>query len=77
MTNSELKLAEICASQIKQIGISELFLDAMVSGNESEAMTIIEIAAAEWQRKINKIQTICLTKPGASRVIADIVMDTI
>ena len=77
MTNTERKLAKIIASQISQAGLSEEFKNAFLAENTNDVQEMIEIGSKMWSDKIEKIQSIYLTRDGAKSAMNQKVLSII
>lgn len=72
-TKEEIRLASIYAEQMKKIGIDSQFCKAVESGDSEFVNDAIEVAAAEWQRKIERMQSLYLTNIEFKKTISDMV----
>jgi hypothetical protein len=48
-------MANIIVNQINQLGLSAEYQKAIVENDNETVMAIIEIASAEWKKKLDKI----------------------
>lgn len=73
LSKSDQHLAEIYVSQLKQLGLDHVFCDAAVNADVDMISNLIEVAGNAWSEKIEKIQSVYLTRVGARGTLVDFI----
>jgi len=71
MNIEEIRYAKTLASQIKQFGMSEIFILAFKNGEREVIDSLLTAAADIWTDKVNKMKNMCLTQPDFLRSLTE------